>query len=105
MFVYLFSGITSELLNPDLLDFKQTPGNGIAVLTAGPVNLQHNDSQVHKKYINDEDSQNNLIGEPSHKCYYEGEIYEDGAQWKAQHDDCEMCFCQVLFFYLFINFY
>lgn len=28
------------------------------------------------------------------KCYYEAQIYEEGAQWKNHHDDCEMCFCQ-----------
>lgn len=28
------------------------------------------------------------------KCYYEAQIYEEGAQWKNQNDDCEMCFCQ-----------
>ncbi|CAG2182989.1 unnamed protein product, partial [Oppiella nova] len=26
---------------------------------------------VQKKFINDENQQNNLIGEPTHKCYYE----------------------------------
>jgi hypothetical protein len=31
----------------------------------------------------------------THKCYYEGEIFEDGSQWKAQHQECQMCFCQV----------
>ena len=50
----------------------------------------------HRKAINDENSQNNLIGEPTHKCYYERMIYEDGSQWKTERDDCEMCFCQVL---------
>lgn len=31
----------------------------------------------------------------SHKCYYEGNIFDDGSQWKAQHQDCQMCSCQV----------
>lgn len=83
------------LLNSDLLSLKETAnGNGVAVVTAVPINVHEDNSQSKKKYVNDENSQNNLIGEPSLKCYYEGAIYEDGSQWKAQHDDCEMCFCQ-----------
>lgn len=31
----------------------------------------------------------------SHKCYYEGNIFDDGSLWKAQHQDCQMCSCQV----------
>lgn len=31
----------------------------------------------------------------THKCYYEGNIFEDGSQWRAQHQDCQMCSCQV----------
>lgn len=30
----------------------------------------------------------------NYKCYYEAQIYEEGAQWKNQNDECEMCFCQ-----------
>ncbi|XP_027198618.1 uncharacterized protein LOC113792860 isoform X2 [Dermatophagoides pteronyssinus] len=30
----------------------------------------------------------------NYKCYYEAQIYDEGAQWKNQNDDCEMCFCQ-----------
>jgi hypothetical protein len=95
IFVYLFSEVFSELLNPDLLNLKQTADAVEVTAMPNNNNVQENNSQVEKKYINDEDSQSNIIGEPTHKCYYEGAIYEDGAQWKAQHDDCEMCFCQV----------
>lgn len=42
----------------------------------------------------DSDHQNNDISS-SHKCYYEGEIFEDGSQWKAQHQQCQMCSCLV----------
>lgn len=31
----------------------------------------------------------------THKCFYEGNIFDDGSQWKAQHQDCQMCSCQV----------
>ena len=64
---------------------------------------QVDDSQVKTKAVNDENSQNNLIGEPSHKCYYERMIYEDGSQWKTERDDCEMCFCQVLSHFIDIH--
>ncbi|CAG2109876.1 unnamed protein product [Medioppia subpectinata] len=53
------------------------------------------ESGVQKKSQNDQNSQNNLIGEPTHKCYYEAKIYEEGSQWKTERDDCEMCFCQL----------
>ena len=66
---------------------------------------QVDDSQVQRKAINDENSQNNLIGEPTHKCYYERMIYEDGSQWKTERDDCEMCFCQVLCLHLSFKIY
>lgn len=42
----------------------------------------------------DNDHQSNDISS-SHKCYYEGEIFEDGSQWKAQHQECQMCSCLV----------
>lgn len=32
--------------------------------------------------------------ETNHKCYIEGQIYEDGALWKNLHDECEMCYCK-----------
>ncbi|XP_054164393.1 dorsal-ventral patterning protein Sog-like isoform X2 [Oppia nitens] len=58
-----------------------------------PVPVDGDDSQMTKKFIND-DQQNNIIGEPTYKCYYEAKIYEEGSQWKTERDDCEMCFCQ-----------
>lgn len=42
----------------------------------------------------DTDHQTNDISS-SHKCYYEGQIFEDGSQWKAQHEECQMCSCVV----------
>jgi hypothetical protein len=30
------------------------------------------------------------------KCFYETTIYEDGSQWKASHEACQMCSCQRL---------
>ncbi|XP_076365142.1 chordin-like isoform X1 [Tachypleus tridentatus] len=41
------------------------------------------------------DSFNKIYPEPTHKCYYEGEVIEDGLQWKAQHETCTMCSCQM----------
>lgn len=32
--------------------------------------------------------------ESNHKCYYDGEVFEDGAQWTARHEECVMCSCQ-----------
>ena len=28
------------------------------------------------------------------KCFYEGQVHEDGSQWKATHEACKMCSCQ-----------
>lgn len=44
-------------------------------------------------YVDDE-ANDIVVSESTHKCYYEGEIYEDGSQWKP-HADCQMCSCQV----------
>ncbi|KAL1428497.1 hypothetical protein MTO96_002870 [Rhipicephalus appendiculatus] len=32
--------------------------------------------------------------ESNHKCYYDGEVFDDGAQWTARHEACVMCSCQ-----------
>uniref|UniRef100_A0A147BGT3 Putative chordin n=3 Tax=Ixodes ricinus TaxID=34613 RepID=A0A147BGT3_IXORI len=32
--------------------------------------------------------------ESNHKCYYDGEVFDDGAQWTARHEECVMCSCQ-----------
>lgn len=29
-----------------------------------------------------------------HKCLYEGVVFDDGAQWKGEHEECTMCSCQ-----------
>lgn len=42
-----------------------------------------------------DDQEDNRV-ESTHKCYYEGEIFEDGSQWQAQHHECQMCMCQVM---------
>lgn len=43
-----------------------------------------------------EDEANDIaVSGTTHKCYYEGQIFEDGSQWKAVHHDCQMCYCQV----------
>lgn len=46
--------------------------------------------------VNVMDDQEDNTVTSTHKCYYEGEIFEDGSQWKAQHQDCQMCSCQVI---------
>ena len=28
------------------------------------------------------------------RCLYEGTIYEDGSQWSATHQKCQMCSCK-----------
>ena len=28
------------------------------------------------------------------RCFYEGGVYDDGAQWEATHQPCKMCSCQ-----------
>ncbi|KAH7957267.1 hypothetical protein HPB52_016978 [Rhipicephalus sanguineus] len=33
--------------------------------------------------------------ESNHKCYYDGEVFDDGAQWTARHEACVMCSCQA----------
>ena len=53
-----------------------------------------NASVVSAAAVMDEQEANDLLTS-SHKCYYEGNIFEDGSQWKAQHQDCQMCSCQV----------
>lgn len=46
----------------------------------------------HGSFLEDQEVAENSV---SHKCYYEGQIFEDGSQWKAQHQECQMCSCQV----------
>lgn len=46
----------------------------------------------HGSFLEDQEVSENSV---SHKCYYEGQIFQDGSQWKAQHQECQMCSCQV----------
>ncbi|XP_054714640.1 dorsal-ventral patterning protein Sog-like [Uloborus diversus] len=42
-----------------------------------------------------QDGYNDVYGADSgHKCIYEDSLFEDGAQWKAEHEECTMCSCQ-----------
>lgn len=42
-----------------------------------------------------QDGYNDVYGTDSvHTCAYEEKLFEDGAQWKAEHEDCTMCSCQ-----------
>lgn len=59
--------------------------------TSNPEAKEHN--IVSNFNIMDDQEDNRVTS--THKCYYEGEIFEDGSQWKAQHQECQMCFCQV----------
>ncbi|XP_077508923.1 dorsal-ventral patterning protein Sog-like isoform X2 [Amblyomma americanum] len=47
-------------------------------------------------YSSDTGAENNEIYriESNHKCYYDGEVFDDGAQWTARHEACVMCSCQ-----------
>lgn len=36
----------------------------------------------------------NEILRDSLQCYYEGKVFTDGTQWKAEHNPCWMCSCQ-----------
>lgn len=49
-----------------------------------------------RTYPSDEGAENNEIYriESNHKCYYDGEVFDDGAQWTARHEECVMCSCQ-----------
>lgn len=43
-----------------------------------------------------QDVYNDVYGPDAiNKCVYEDYLYEDGAQWKAEHEECTMCSCQV----------
>lgn len=53
-----------------------------------------NTLQRNGNYLDDE-ANDILVSESAHKCYYEGDILEDGSQWKSPHMDCQMCSCQV----------
>ncbi|KAH9376980.1 hypothetical protein HPB48_021546 [Haemaphysalis longicornis] len=50
-----------------------------------------------RTYPSDEGAENNEIYriESNHKCYYDGEVFDDGAQWTARHEECVMCSCQA----------
>ncbi|XP_067139596.1 dorsal-ventral patterning protein Sog isoform X2 [Centruroides vittatus] len=41
-----------------------------------------------------EDGSNEILRDSS-QCYYEGKIFADGTQWKAEHNPCWMCSCQA----------
>ncbi|KAG8193954.1 hypothetical protein JTE90_011504 [Oedothorax gibbosus] len=41
------------------------------------------------------DGYNDVYGTDSpNNCLYEDALYDDGAQWKAEHQECSMCSCQ-----------
>ena len=64
-------------------------GKRPAAGTHAPVVAKHVDT----KNVMDDQENNDVAS--SHKCYYEGNIFDDGSQWKAQHQECQMCSCQV----------
>jgi len=83
---------------------------GRSKATASPPNppQEHRDFNAIITNVNVMDDQEDNRITSTHKCFYEGEIFQDGSQWRAQHQECQMCSCQVSLrnfahnFYLFI---
>lgn len=47
----------------------------------------------------DDQEDNSIIQSHTSTCQYEAEnqthVFDDGSQWKSEHVECQMCFCQV----------
>ncbi|KAF7491970.1 Chordin [Sarcoptes scabiei] len=81
----------------DLLESQSEKNSAFEEMlnTTSFVSYQNSNSLDRKALMDQSSNQPNINSIDSNlKCYYEAQIYEEGAQWKNQNDDCEMCFCQ-----------
>nr|BAE87097.1 Short gastrulation [Pholcus phalangioides] len=59
---------------------------------------RHDNSALQRAGNTYQDGANDIYGgmdvDSLHSCFYEGTVFEDGAQWRGEHQDCTMCSCQ-----------